>query len=191
MLFVTHLRAARSSKGRAIGLAGLAGLVGMAKMPKMAGVAGVARPLRMATCAILSLGLVACGDAQDDQANDARLLLDRLAAVEGIPERDFEARVGRVEVLQALPLRGEELVRVRDACAEMYGALVEADVQSALVRTIGAPDEDTPPEELARLERAFSEAEAASARVLQHRDACIDGSARLRSRYAPRRRGSE
>jgi len=143
-----------------------------------------------ALSALLVLSAVGCG-SDDSEANDARLLLDRVAAVEGVPERAFEARMERVEVLRALPLRGEMLVTVRDACAEMYGALLEADIQNALVRTIGAPTEDTLPDDLARLERAFTDAEAAAARVLTHRDGCVDGIAALRARYAPSQRGSE
>lgn len=132
-----------------------------------------------------------CGGGEDAEANDARLLLDRVGAIEGVPEQAFEARMERVEVLRRLPLRGESLIAVREACAEMHGALLEADVQNALIHSIGAPDEDTPPEELARLERAFTAAEAAAARVVVHRDACVDGTATLRARYAPDRRGSE
>ena len=44
---------------------------------------------------------------------------------------------------------------VRDACAEMYGALLEADIQNALIRTIGAPTEETSAADLQRLERAW------------------------------------
>jgi hypothetical protein len=140
---------------------------------------------------LLLTSAAGCSGGDDAEANDARLLLDRVAAVEGVPEQAFEARMERVEVLQRLPLRGEALVAVRDACAAMHGALLEADVQSALLRSIGAPNEDTPPAELARLERAFADAEAAAARVTTHRDACVDGTATLRARYAPERRGSE
>lgn len=138
----------------------------------------------------LATWLVGCG-GDDSEANDARLLLDRVTALEGVPEQAFEARMERVEVLRALPLRGEALVSVRDACAEMYGALLEADIQQALIRTIGAPTEETSPDDLARLEQAFTAAEGAAARVLTHRDGCIDGTATLRARYAPNRRGSE
>lgn len=145
-------------------------------------------PLSLA--ALLGALLAGCGD-DDSEANDARLLLDRVTALEGVPDQAFEARMERVEVLRVLPLRGEALVTVRDACAEMYGALLEADIQQALIRTIGAPDEETPPDELERLERAFTAAEAAAARVLTHRDGCVDGTASLRARYAPNRRGSE
>ncbi|MBK8407551.1 MAG: Na(+)/H(+) antiporter subunit D [Sandaracinaceae bacterium] len=139
---------------------------------------------------LLVTSTAGCG-GDDSEANDARLLLDRVTALEGVPEQAFEARMERVEVLRALPLRGETLVTVRDACAEMYGALLEADIQNALIRTIGAPTEETSAADLQRLERAFTDAEAAAARVLAHRDGCVDGTASLRARYAPSRRGSE
>ncbi|MEZ4328530.1 MAG: Na(+)/H(+) antiporter subunit D [Polyangiales bacterium] len=132
-----------------------------------------------------------CSGGDDAEANDARLLLDRVAAVEGVPEQAFEARMERVEVLRRLPLRGEALIAVRDACAELHAALLEADVQQALIRSLGPPDETTPPEELARLERAFHDAEAATARVAAQRDGCVDGTAELRARYTPSRRGAE
>ena len=140
--------------------------------------------------AALGVLLVGCG-GDDSEANDARLLLDRVTALEGVPEQAFEARMERVEVLRALPLRGEALVAVRDACAEMHGALLDADIQQALIRTIGSPTEETSREDLERLERAFTAAEAAAGRVVTHRDGCVDGTAALRARYAPARRGSE
>ena len=67
---------------------------------------------------------IACGSLCSSAADRMRPS-DEL---EGVPEQAFEARMERVEVLRALPLRGEALVAVRDACAEMHGALLEADI---------------------------------------------------------------
>lgn len=140
---------------------------------------------------LLITSTAGCGGGDDTEANDARLLLDRVASLEGVPEQAFEARMERVEVLRRLPLRGEELTTVREACVEMHAALLQADVQNALIHRIGPPDEQTPPADLARLERAFNDAEAAAGRVAEHRDACVDGTATLRARYAPDRRGTD
>ncbi len=95
-------------------------------------VAGFPMLMRMRTAAVclaLWLGASGCGDSERDQA---RLLLDRIEAVDiRAPHREREVQLAELE---AFRLGSGRLAEVRDLCLEAHRALISAEKQQAVAR---------------------------------------------------------
>ena len=142
----------------------------------------------MRPCVIgpLLLGLVlgsACGG--EEEANEARLLLDRYATLE---HPDLGERHRRVDAFNRLPLRSERVIAVRDACGPLQDALLEAEEQSTVARRLverleGSAPGERDPADAERVEAALGASNEALGRVRALRDPCESALAELRARY--------
>ena len=131
---------------------------------------------------LLALGLFACDD--DSEANEARLLLDRL---EAIRDENLGAWRRKVDALAAMPLENERNIDVRDKCHAMHDALLRAnestaEAQAAMDRLEAGEEVD--PGDVAS---ALARSEAAVAETAELRHSCEDAHAQLRARYGSRR----
>ncbi|MFT5356332.1 MAG: hypothetical protein ACI9KE_003555 [Polyangiales bacterium] len=125
--------------------------------------------------------LFGCGD---DEANEARLLIDR---IEGLGDPDLDARRQRVNALMRLPITSPRVQAVHEACVPMHEALLRADEASVEART--AVDELEAGDQRAgeRAADALARSESAVLEVRDRRASCEELLAQLRTRYAPRR----
>jgi len=136
---------------------------------------------------IVVIALLASAACGDDEANEARLLIDR---IEGLGSPDVVDRRRRVNALMRLPLTSPRVVEVQQACVPMHEALVRADEATAEAHI--AVDELEAGDRSAggRAADALARSESAVLEVRDRREACETLLAQLRTRYAPRRGGS-
>lgn len=137
----------------------------------------------LATAALLLALSSACGD---DEANEARLLIDR---IEGLGDPDLDARRQRVNALMRLPITSPRVQAVHEACVPMHEALLRADEASAEARTAVDELEAGDDSAGARAADALARSESAVIEVRDRRESCEELLAQLRTRYAPRREG--
>ena len=79
---------------------------------------------------LLSLALCACND--DRSRNEAMLFLDRYDEFD--VDDPLEERRAAINEIRGLALSDEDVLRARDACADAYGALIEAEDLHASAR---------------------------------------------------------
>ena len=130
----------------------------------------------------------ACGGTEADEENEARLLLDRLDALD---EVDLASRSERAQAIVRMPFRSERVVAVRDACGEMHRSMAVAETRGADARRLvealeSAPEPARTPERRAEVEAALGESAEALDRVRELRPTCEEKLGELRTRY-PRR----
>lgn len=127
------------------------------------------------------LAIAACGDRDD---NEARLFLDRAELV--LLEAPVAERERMIEALEALPLQNEEVIAVRQDCAEGHRALIEAEVAQReatveLDRASGGDDNARIPQaEASRIQAIIDRSNAAIVESGERLEACEAGKRRLR-----------
>ena len=86
----------------------------------------------LAWVAWLILLLAGACRGEESRAQQARALLERIAAMDLRAPPDQRAR--QIEQLRALPLADAQLVRVRDACSAAHAGLLSAEREQEAVR---------------------------------------------------------
>jgi hypothetical protein len=113
------------------------------------------------------------------RAPEARLVVQSDQALRD-RELSFEEREARLAELRALPLQGEQQVKVRDACVTLHEALMEADrlTKEARARVDayeGVPESERDAREGREIAALLGRSHAALRRSEEVRDECIRG----------------
>lgn len=134
---------------------------------------------------LLALSLASlCACARQDDANEARLFLERYDAV---LRGGDEQRATRVERLRELPILNDEIRRVRDRCVEVQLAILRAQRLSAeageRVTALEADGGTATAADRRNIEALLAQAEAATRTVEQGMHACSDGVSSVRAHH--------
>jgi len=134
---------------------------------------------------LLLVLLASCGASEE---NEARLILDRIDAIEA-PTLDERRR--RVDQLAATPVETPRVLNVRDRCAELHDMLLRSEEKTQEARQLVEGMErgrlEATEERQARVERLLEESAEAVSETRVLRAPCQDALTDVRARYDPRR----
>lgn len=137
---------------------------------------------RILAALALLVSVIGCSD--DSEANEARLLLDRL---ENVQTPDLRQWRRKVDALGAMPLEAERTVDVRDKCHAMHDALLRAEEATEEARRGMDELEADEGGDAATVAAALARSEEAIAETRELRGPCEDARAELEARYGSRR----
>jgi hypothetical protein len=145
------------------------------------------RTLRLAVSLSLLAAALAAG-CEDNERNEAQLLIDRLERVE--EDSPLPIRQHELDGVRRLGLSSPAVVRVRDACVRAHDALLTAEreqttARAALERATRAGAQ-LPAADAARIASAIERSDRAIASSRQLFPACQEGTRGLSLRFGGR-----